>query len=240
MSAQLAAATDAHVGRMLTIPTPTGDRRYRVVATLTNLGWGPGALIVNATDYRRDWNADDPTAFQVDLRPGVSPTTAKHAVQRSIPPSMALHAQTAAERVARWDTLAGEGLHRLTQISLLLLISAAIALAAATGAAIWQRRAAFLDYRLQGYTARQLWTALLIESGIILVTGCALGALTGIYGHLLLGRWLRITTGFPAPFELSVPAAVGTFGLVVAAALVAIAPWGYRAVKSSPGSAELS
>lgn len=238
MSAQLAAATHARVGHMLTIPTPSGDHPYRVVATLTNLGWGPGALIVNAADYRRDWNADDPTAFQVDLRPGVSPTTGKHAVQEAIPPSIALHVQTAADRVARWDTLAGEGLHRLTQISLLLLISAAIALAAATGAAIWQRRAAFLDYRLQGYTTRQLWTALLIESGIILATGCALGAVTGIYGHLLLGRWLRITTGFPAPFELSVPAAVGTFGVVVAAALVAIAPWGYRAVKSPPGRTE--
>ncbi len=240
MSAQLAAATHADVGDTLAIPTPTGDHRYRLVATVTNMGWGPGALIVNAADYRRDWHADDPTAFQVDLRPGVSPTVAKHAVQQAIQPSVALHVQTAAERVHRWDVLAGEGLHRLTQISLLLLISAAIALAAATTAAIWQRRAAFLDYRLQGYATRQLWSALLIESGIILATGCALGAAAGLYGHLLLGRWLRITTGFPAPFELSVPAAIGTSCVVLAIALVAIAPWSYRAVKAPPGHPELS
>jgi len=240
MSAQLAAAMHTHVGHMLTIPTPTGNHRYRLVATLTNLGWGPGALILNAADYRWDWNADDPTAFQVDLRSGVSPTKGKHAVQRAIPPSVALHVQTARDRVERWDTLAGEGLYRLTQISLLLLISAAIALAAATAAAIWQRRTAFLDYRYQGYTTRQLWTALLIESAVILATGCALGAAIGVYGHLLLGRWLRITTGFPAPFELSLPAAVATFGVVVVAALIAIAPWSYRAVKSPPGRPELS
>ncbi|MBS1869856.1 MAG: ABC transporter permease [Actinobacteria bacterium] len=240
LSAQLAAATHVRVGDMLTIPTPTGDHRYRVVATLTNLGWGPGALIVNAADYRRDWNTDDPTAFEVDVRPGVSPAAAKPAVQSAIPPSVALQVQTAAERVARYDFLAGEGLHRLTQISLLLLISAAIALAAATIAAIWQRRAAFLDYRYQGYATRQLWSALLIESSIVLITGCALGAAAGLYGHLLLGRWLRLTTGFPAPFDLSLLASIGTFGIVVAATLLAIAPWSYRAVRTPPGRAELS
>jgi putative ABC transport system permease protein len=240
LSVQLAAATHVRVGNMLTIPTPTGDHRYRVVATVTNLGWGPGALIVNAADYRRDWSADDPTAFEVDVRPGVSPAAVKPAVQSAIPPSIALHALTATERVARYDFLAGEGLHRLTQISLLLLISAAIALAAATIAAIWQRRAAFLDYRYQGFASRQLWSTLLIESSIILITGCALGAIAGLYGHLLLGRWLRITTGFPAPFDLSLLASIGTFTVVVAATLLVIAPWSYRAVRTSPGHAELS
>lgn len=187
---------------------------------------------IAVASYRRDWNASDPTAFQVDVRPGVPPTVAQHAVQRAIPPSVALHVQTTADRVKHWDALAGEGLHRLTQISLLLLISAAVALAAATGAAIWQRRASFLDYRLQGYLPRQLWAALLIESGLILATGCALGAAAGLYGHLLLGRWLRITTGFPAPFEPSMLAAAATFLVVVGAALLAIAPWSYRAVKA--------
>jgi putative ABC transport system permease protein len=232
LSKQLADATHVGVGDTLAIPTPTGNHGYRVVATLTNLGWGPGALIVNAADYRRDWNAEDPTAFQVDVRPGVPPAVAKHAVQQAIPASVALHVQTTADRVKHWDTLAGEGLHRLTQISLLLLISAAVALAAATGAAIWQRRASFLDYRLQGYSPRQLWAALLIESGLILATGCALGAVAGLYGHLLLGRWLRITTGFPAPFEPSMLAAAATFLVVVGAALLAIAPWSYRAVQA--------
>ena len=240
LSAQLAAAAHVRVGDTLAVPTPTGDHGYRVVATLTNLGWGPGALIINAADYRRDWASDDPTAFEVDVRSGVSPAVERLAVQRAIPPSIALHVQTAAERVLRYDTLAGEGLHRLAQISALLLVAAAIALAAATGAAIWQRRAAFLDYRFQGYTPRQLWSALLIESAIVLSAGCALGAVTGLYGHLLLGRWLRITTGFPAPFAASVPAAVATFGLVVAAALAAIAPWSYRAVKAPASRPELN
>ncbi|HMJ02962.1 MAG TPA: FtsX-like permease family protein, partial [Conexibacter sp.] len=238
--AQLASAEGVRVGEVIALPTPAGDRRYRVVATLSNLGWGPGALVLNARDYRRDWRVEDPTALQIDLRPDVPAAAGRRAVQAAIAPGVALHAQTAMERVAQYDALAGKGLHRLTQISVLLLVAAAVALAAATGAAIWQRRDAFLDYRLQGYLPRQLWSALLLESGLVLVTGCAAGAAAGLYGHLLLGRWLRMTTGFPAPFEPSLVAALVTLVVVVAAALAAIALPSYRAVRVLPGNPGLS
>src|SRR5690606_38195027 len=109
----------------------------------------------------------------------------------------------------QYQRLAGDGLRRLEQVSVLLLVAAAVALAAAIGAALWQRRAAFVDY----------WTALLIESGIVLGTGCVVGVVVGAYGHFLLGRWLRLTTGFPAPFEPSLLAALATVALVAIAAL---------------------
>ena len=139
--------------------------------------------------------------------------------------------QTATDRVNQYDALAGAGLHRLTQISLLLLISAAIALAAATGAAIWQRRSSFLDYRLQGYLPRQLWATLLIESGLILATGCAVGAACRPVRAPAAGALAASHDGLPGAVRAIVPAARLTFALVVAAALVAIAPWSYRAVK---------
>jgi putative ABC transport system permease protein len=240
VSAQLADETGARVGRTLALPTPTGVHRYPVVATLTNLGWGPGAIVINAQDYRRDWRVDDPTAFQVDLRPGVSPASGERAVQAAIGSHPALFAQTATRRVEQYDALAGQGLQRLTQISVLLLASAAVALAAATGAAVWQRRSAFLDYRLQGYLPRQLWSALLIESGIVLAVGSGTGAAAGLYGHLLLGRWLRMTTGFPAPFEPSVLIALTTCVIVVAGALAFIALFSYRAVRVASGQPSLT
>jgi len=232
VSEKIAAAQRVGVGGMLALPTPTGTRRYRIVATMTNLGWGPGAVILNARDYRRAWATNDPTAFEVDVRPGVSPDAAKRDVQRAIGPGLALHVQTADEREAQYNRLASDGLRRLTQISWLLLVAAALALATATGAAIWQRRAAFMDYRYQGFMPGQLWTALLIESGLVLGIGCAVGAVVGIYGQFLLGRWLRLTTGFPTPFEPSILAALATFGLVVIAALAIVAGPSYRAARS--------
>lgn len=232
VSEQIAVAEGIGVGEMLGLPTPTGTHRYRVVATLSNLGWGPGAVILNATDFRRDWATRDPTAFEVHLRDGVPPSVGRDAVQQAIGPKLALQAQTTAERQAQWERLARAGLNRLTQISVLLLVAAIISLATATGAAVWQRRAAFADYRLQGFLPRQLWSALLIESGIVLATGCAVGGAAGVYGQFLLGRWLRLTTGFPAPFSPSILATLATFALVVVVALMVVAAPIYRAVRS--------
>jgi putative ABC transport system permease protein len=232
VSQQVAAEQHVAVGGMLALPTPTGTHRYRLAATLSNLGWGPGVAIMNGDDYRRAWEKDEPSAFEVDVQPGRSPAALKSAVRRAIGPDLALRVQTAAERGAQYDRLARDGLGRLTQISTLLLLTAAFALATATGAAIWQRRVAFADYRLQGFTPKQLCSAMLIESGVVLVTGCTIGALAGIYGELLLGRWLRMTTGFPALFSPSLVTPLATIALVVAAALCVAAVPGWRIARS--------
>jgi len=234
VSEQLAQSEHAHLGGIIKLPTPTGVRPFRVAALLTNLGWGPGAVILNSADYRRDWATSDPTALEVDLKPGVAPAAGKRGVEQAIGPSLALKVQTAGERAIQYDGLAREGLQRLTDISWLLLIAAAAALAAATGAALWQRRSSLADYRLQGFEPRQLWSAVVIESGVVLVTGCGTGAFVGLYGHFLLGRWLQLTTGFPAPFSPAFLAAFTTFGLVAATALIAVATPGYRAVRVVP------
>lgn len=232
VSSKIADAQNAGVGDTIALPTPTGPRRFRIAATLNNLGWGPGAVILNAADYRRAWAASDPTAIEIDLKPGTSAEAAKRDVEQALGPGVSLRVQTASERAVQYDELAGDGLKRLTQISILLLLAATVALATATGAAIWQRRSAFADYRMQGFMPGQLWSSLLLESGIVLATGCAVGAGMGVYGQFLLGRWLRLTTDFPAPFSASLAAPLATFAIVVTAALFVVAIPSYRAVRS--------
>ncbi|HTZ88382.1 MAG TPA: FtsX-like permease family protein, partial [Solirubrobacteraceae bacterium] len=43
VSAQIASRHGVDVGGYLSIPTPSGSRRFRVAATTTNFGWSPGA-----------------------------------------------------------------------------------------------------------------------------------------------------------------------------------------------------
>jgi putative ABC transport system permease protein len=76
VSAKIADAQHAGLGDRIVLPTPTGPRGFRIAATLNNLGWGPGAVILNAGDYRRAWAASDPTAIEVDVKPGTSTETA--------------------------------------------------------------------------------------------------------------------------------------------------------------------
>ncbi len=214
-----ARSRDLGVGDAFTLPTPSGTYRTRVAAITTNLGWPPGGVILNAADYGREWQTDDPTALQVDLAPGVPPLAGRRAVQQVLGAGSGLSVQTFDERRAQYAALTRQGLTSLSQISVLLLVAAAIAVAAALGATIWQRRPRLAALRIQGFDAFQLWRALMIEGAIVLGIGCAIGGALGLYGHALANRFLRSTTGFPAPFSVGGGSLLLTFALVVGIAL---------------------
>jgi putative ABC transport system permease protein len=221
-----------HVGGRLTLPTPSGLRSFRVAAALTNLGWGPGAVVLSAPDYARVWQTTDPSAIEITLRPGSNLTVAGKEVRAALPRDVALTVQTTAERDAQFRRLARQGLGRLSQISTLLLVAAAIAMAAAMGAAIWQRRVALARMRIDGYTPAKLWQTLLLETAIVLGVGCLLGALTGTYGHVLGAHWLELSTGFPAPTVITPLQPVATSLLVAAVALAVTAVPGLLASRT--------
>jgi putative ABC transport system permease protein len=207
------------VGDAFTLPTPSGGYRLRVAAITTNLGWPPGGIIVNADDYRREWQTRDPSALQIDLAPGVSSLAGKHAVEEILGRDTGLRVQTRDERRAQYASLSRQGLTSLSQISVLLLVAAAIAVAAALGTTIWQRRPRLAALRIQGFDAFQLWRALMFEGAIVLSIGCSIGAAFGLYGHALANRFLETTTGFPAPFSIAGGSLALTFSLVVGIAL---------------------
>lgn len=222
------------VGDRLTLPTPRGTLTLRVAALTTNLGWPPGGVIMNARDYRRAWASDQPSALQVDLEPGVTPQETKAAIERLLGPDGALRVQTERERRAQYANLSRQGLTSLTQISTLLLVAAASSVAAALGAAIWQRRPRLAALKVQGFDRWQLWRALLLEAAIVLGVGFLTGAALGVYGHLLASRFLETTTGFPAPFSIAGGQLLVTLTIVVGVALLIVAAPGWAAARASP------
>ncbi|MGB2710642.1 MAG: FtsX-like permease family protein [Conexibacter sp.] len=234
VSSVFARSRELAVGDMFSLPTPSGPARFRVAAVTTNLGWPPGGVILNRTDYSRAWMTDDPTALQVDLAPGISPAAGKRSVERALGPGSGLRVQTQHERRAQYASLSRQGLTSLGQISVLLLVAAAVAIAAALGATIWQRRPRLAALKIQGFDQRQLWRALLIEGAIVLSIGCTLGAVTGLYGHALANRYLESTTGFPAPFSIAAGSLLRTFALVVGSSLAIFVLPGWAAAKVSP------
>ena len=81
--------------------------------------------------------------------------------------------------------LRAQGLSRLTQIRLLVLIAAMLAVAGALGAMIWQRRDLVAFIKCEGYRRGVLWRWLCCESALLLGAGCSIGAVFGLYGQLL-------------------------------------------------------
>ncbi len=227
-----------HVGDRFYLPTPAGAEPLGVAAITTNAGWPSGAITVSTADYQKYWQTTDPSAIEVNLRPGVSPVSGQHAVRAALGPRQGLWVQTRAQREAQFDGSARQALRTLGEISTLLLIAAALAVAFALSAAIWQRRTRLASLKTQGFKSGQLWRALLLESAIVLSVGCGAGAILGIYGHVLAGRWLKLTTGFPAPFALGEVDLVLTVGLVGGLALIVVAA--SAGISSSRVSPEVS
>ena len=230
LSRAIAAEHHLHVGATFTLPT-SHPMRFRVAALGTNLGWSPGVVIMNADDYARAWGSPDPSAYQLNLAAGVSVSAATREAQRLLGPQSGLRVEATAQRERKHYSQAAQGLSRLTQIRNLVLIAAVLAMAAAMGAMIWQRRARLADMKVDGFSRSVLWRALLWESAILLGAGCALGAMFGLFGQLLLSRALSVVYGFPVIESSPLPAALGSFALITAVAVTIVAIPGYVAAR---------
>ncbi len=230
-----AVADELHVdiGDTIELPTPT-PVKLRVAALTTNLGWPPGALVLNADDYQRAWGSSAPSAIQIRIAPEASPAAVKTAVTDVLGPDAPTFVETLAEREARHFAAAREGLERLTQISLLVLGAAILAMATAMGGMIWQRRPTIAGHKVDGFTEGELWRALLLESAVLLGAGCAIGAAFGLAGQVMLSRALRAVTGFPVFYEPGLIVALAILAVVLSIALLMLLLPGFLAVRVRP------
>jgi putative ABC transport system permease protein len=218
-----------HLGDTFSLPAPSGAATFRTAAIMTNSGWPPGTITINTRDYSRYWQTTDPSALEVGLRPGIGAVAGRRAVKAALGSRQGLSVRTSEERDRQSEASARQGLETLAEISTLLLIAAGLAVASALSAAVWQRRARLASLKIQGYDSDQLWRALLLESTITVGVGCIVGGVVGIYGHALAGRWLTLTTGFPAPFSVAPTQVALTLTLITAVALTVIAIPGFAA-----------
>jgi putative ABC transport system permease protein len=102
---------------------------------------------------------------------------------------------------------------------------------------VWQRRARLAKLKLEGLARAQLWRTILLESLLLLGTGCITGALFGLYGQHLADRALAQTINFPVAHSLSPLPALASLGLVIATALAVLALPGYLATGVPAGVA---
>jgi putative ABC transport system permease protein len=234
ISKQVAEEQHAYVGQALKLPTPTGIASFRIAALTTNFGWPGGAVLMSTTDYSRLWATHAPSALAVDFTPGTNIVRARRAVAASLGTNSGLEAITAATWSERFDTLAGEGLDQLGDISGLLVIAAIFAMAAALGSSIWQRRASLAELLLDGASRRRLQRILLTESLLLLSAGCLAGAIVGVYGQFVIDSYLKHVTGFPVASIATVARPIEMFALVIAVVLVLVSFPGWRASRVRP------
>ncbi len=230
LSQALAAERRLRIGSVFVLPAPR-PVRLRVAALSTNLGWSPGAIVLNAGDYARAWGSGEPSAYEIRTEPGASPGAVRRLLARALGGRRGLSVETLGVRRARHYALIDQGLSHFEQIELLILIAGALAIAGAMASMLWQRRGVIAFMKVDGYRRGVLWRWLLCESAIMLVSGCSTGALFGLYGQLLISHALATVTGLPVALGVEALIALSSFLIVSAVATAIVAIPGYLAVR---------
>ncbi len=257
LSRALASEHHLHIGQAFTLPSPD-PQTFRLAALSTNMTWAPGAIVMNASDYARAWGSQDASAYTVLLAPGITPTQGareiEHALDGSGPgsgghgvggvgartngaganaaggsTSTGLAVETAQQHADRQRALSREALARLTQIATLIPIAAVLAMAAAMGALVWQRRPRLAKLKLEGLPRAELWRTVLLESLLLVGVGCLTGAIFGLYGQQLADRALADAIDFPVVYSVTALSGLESLALVTATALAILAVPGYLA-----------
>jgi putative ABC transport system permease protein len=232
LSHQLAEDHDLKVGERFTLPAPV-PLVLRVAALSTNLGWPPGAVILNAGDYARGWGSTAASAYQLTVVPGASSARVSAAARRELGGAGApLVVETAREREERHYASTRAALARLTQIRTLVLGAAVLAMAAALIGLIWQRRPRLARLKVDGFSDAEVRRALIVEALVLVGGGAMLGAMLGLYGQVLLDRALSTITGFPVFVSVGVVGAIAGAALVTAAAVAIVSVPGALAART--------
>jgi putative ABC transport system permease protein len=116
LSQALAAEHHLHIGQALQLPTPN-PMVFRIAGLSTNVGWVPGAIIMNATNYAHAWASQDVSAYNVVLTQGTSPAVAAREITAALGGGRGtitgLSAQTAQTHTAKQIALSRQALGRV-------------------------------------------------------------------------------------------------------------------------------
>jgi putative ABC transport system permease protein len=217
-----------HIGQPFTLNAPR-TTTMRLAAVSTNIGWAPGAIIISAADYARAWESNEISAYSARVKPGSTPSLIRDEIRAALGPHTGLAAQTSEQHEGKLVEITRQGLTRLSQIATLILIAAILAMAAAMGALIWQRRPRLAKLKLEGFARTELWQTIVMESFLLVGVGCTTGALFGLLGQQLLDHALSTVINYPVVSSLGILDAIISLALVTAAAVVMVAAPGYFA-----------
>ena len=190
LSQALAAEHHLHIGERVTLPTPVPDDCQRRGALDEHrLGAGRdhherGRLRARVGQHGRE-------RVQRPARPGRERRRGGARDQRArSAPSSGLSVQSAQAHADEQNALSRQGLQRLTQIATLILVVAVLAMAAAIGNMVWQRRPRLAKLKLEGFPRAELWRTILLESVLLLAVGCLTGArLASTASSCWTARW---------------------------------------------------
>jgi putative ABC transport system permease protein len=226
LSDNLAYRLGLHQGDELSVPTPTGPRRFRIEGVYIDyLGsLDLGAIAVAYPELARTWGDHDVNLFRLWTMAGTSPTTARRAVLDRLGAGKGYYVLTASQFL---DAIRAQvrGFFLATwALQVIAAIVGVIGVVNAQLATVLDRSAEISVLRTIGFTTRDLTRSVLVECGALGIIGALSGVAIGTMVSLqIVTVALRLVTGWRIPFTL--PLGPLLAGVAAAALVSAVAGW---------------
>jgi len=238
VSEPLARRRGIHAGSTLLIPTPTGSHVYQVMAVYRDYSSDRGYVILDRSVYLQDFRDSLVTTYALYLAPGVSRERGARAAEAALGQDEVIRVtdtrsiREEVRRVMRNTFAVTDALEAVAAMVALLSVLGALA------ALVLERTREIGVLRAIGADRRQIVRALLVEGGLLAVTGLVLGALTGVLLSAVLVHVLN-RESFGWTIELATPwvRVLLVAAVLFAAALLATLPPARRAARISPREA---
>jgi putative ABC transport system permease protein len=232
LSATVASEWHLHLGAPFVLPTPSGYARFRLAATISNFGWPSGALITSISDYARLWHTESATFLRVAFQKGITEDQGLRYVRAALS-GTGLTAGTTRGAEAVIRSVTNQGLSQLSDISVLVLAAAILAVIATMAGSIWQRGPRLANLTRLGAHRGELVRTIYLETGMVVAIGCLIGAVFGLCGQPLATAYVQQSTGFPEIYSPAVWLSVRTLAVAVALAMLAVGLLGYIVTRRS-------
>ena len=213
-----ARALDLRVGDRLTLPTPTGPRRFTVGALFDDYAF-EGTFYVDLDTYRAVWGDDGAHRFAIVPASGTSLDALERRISAAVDVAgIPAQVVTRDAAIAELETNTTAFLPLLRGMTLAGLVFAALALANAAFTAVNERRWLFALQQMLGMTRRQIAHSLALEAVVVGLVGTVGAVIVGIglakVNNRFLGNVVAVTLGISVPWVFVGIAAV--LGIAVA------------------------
>lgn len=214
-------------GDMLELPTPDGNRRFRVAAVYYDYASNQGTVLLDGQTFRRHFRDDpgaSPTNLSIYVRPGADPETVRTRLAREVGADQDLYFATA-DNVRREAMRVFDSTFTITYaLELIAIVIAGLGVVSTLITLIYERQRDIALLSLVGATPRQVRHMVVVEA--VLVGGVS--QLVGLFIGLLLALVLiyvinvqsfgwtiqfHLPLGFLLQSTLAILAASGLCGL---------------------------
>ena len=220
VSRDIARTLRLRAGDDLTLLTPAGERRVRVLQVVPFFSLLGGVVLMNLTHLRQWFDRPGSTILAVDLAPGADRSTVEAAIRNRLPADIYVYSGEEAKKA--FGASMAQGTALITIMAWIIVFVASVALLNTLMLSVLERRRELGVLRAMGSSRRFVLRTVLAEAAGVGVVGAATGTLIGAANQYLstsaLTHVLSIDVVY-APSLLALLFACTAFGLTLLGAV---------------------